>query len=88
MTGSPPAEWENADVTTLAKKTPYLVRKDDFARCREHLMRRGIQGRIARRGVERNGDVPARGVSPQPGRAGMRGILSVSLQTAELEQYH
>jgi len=29
MTGSPPAEWENADATTLAKKTPYLVRKGD-----------------------------------------------------------
>jgi IS5 family transposase len=26
----------------------------DFARCREHLKRRGIQSRIARRGVERN----------------------------------
>ncbi|MFT7721390.1 MAG: IS5 family transposase [Roseateles sp.] len=26
----------------------------DFARCREHLKRRGIQDRIARRGIERN----------------------------------
>ena len=26
----------------------------DFARCREHLVKRGIQSRIARRGVERN----------------------------------
>lgn len=34
------------------------------------------------------GDVPARGVSPQPGQAGMRGVLSVPLRTAELEQYH
>jgi hypothetical protein len=29
MTGSPPAGWENADVTTLPKRTPYLVRKGD-----------------------------------------------------------
>ncbi len=29
MNGSPPAEWDTADVTTLAKKTPYLVRKGD-----------------------------------------------------------
>lgn len=34
------------------------------------------------------GDVPALGVSPQPGQAGMRGVLSVPLRTAELEQYH
>jgi integrase len=27
MAGSPPDKWETADVTTLAKKTPYLVRK-------------------------------------------------------------
>jgi IS5 family transposase len=26
----------------------------DFARCRQHLRQRGIQSRIARRGVERN----------------------------------
>jgi len=29
MTGSPPAEWEHADVTTLAKKTPYSLRKGE-----------------------------------------------------------
>jgi len=34
------------------------------------------------------GDVPARGVSPQPGEAEMRGVLSVALRTAESGQYH
>ncbi|RTL47063.1 MAG: hypothetical protein EKK53_00700, partial [Burkholderiales bacterium] len=32
------------------------------------------------------GDVPARGVSPQPGQAEMRGLLSVPLRTAESGQ--
>lgn len=29
MPGSPPAQWDTADLTTLAKKTPYWVRKGD-----------------------------------------------------------
>ena len=33
------------------------------------------------------GDVPAHGVRPQPGEAGMRRVLSVPLRTAESGQY-
>jgi len=39
------------------RRWPYKLHADkgyDFARCRQHLRRRGIKVRIARRGIERN----------------------------------